>query len=199
MAAASPRGSPAGTLGRACVVSLATIVLAWAAPTSRTEWGFPAADASGRAPSGQTGRHERSDAVPSANASGSITIEAAGRKRTINVPRAGITTTGSRDWQVSRRISFRAVRPLWERADGTTLADNPQYRGRDFTPDGKLIGRGGTLPSRRSSRYGSRKRSPASAYRWSWRTDPILMMHVSIMPAPASTATLQMYESQAIA
>jgi len=90
-------------------------------------------------------RHAENDDALAATISGTVTIETGGRKQTISIVRDRRVTNNMRAWQVSCRTRTPAVRPLWERADGRTLADDPQYHGRDFTSDGKLIGRGGDI------------------------------------------------------
>jgi len=134
---------------RACIVSLIMIAPGWMAfagdsgqflCSAEAAVGVTQAPCSGPIPTVEQGKDDPTIAI-----SGIITLETGGRKQTIRIVREGRTMNGLRAWRVSRRTKVRAIRPLWERADGTTLASGRQYRGRDFTSDGKLIGRAGNI------------------------------------------------------
>jgi hypothetical protein len=48
---------------------------------------------------------------------------------------------GRRRWRLTNRAVSRGVKPLWERADGLPISEDPAYRGREFTEDGRLVGK----------------------------------------------------------
>jgi len=149
VASDNSRALPEAALVRACIVSLAMIApgrVVFAGDTGRVL--CAARTSAGVAPEPGPGLIRIVEEVKDAPAiaiSGIITLETGGKKQTIRIVREGRTLNGLRAWRVTRRTRARAVRPLWERADGSTLASDPQYRGRDFTPDGKLIGRAGNI------------------------------------------------------
>ncbi len=78
----------------------------------------------------------------------------AGRRAGAPSPRAGVASAtlagpsevrttrpgGTASRNLAKRIVLRGARPQWERTDGRPISEEPAYRGREFTPSGRLLG-----------------------------------------------------------
>jgi hypothetical protein len=117
---------------------------------------------------GGTDRPERSVEVPSPTCGleGRIVLEVRGEERAVRISdratgndaaderpagehgpgRSGpseVRTTrpgGTEARNLAKRIALRAARPQWERTHGRPIAEEPAYRGREFTSSGRLLG-----------------------------------------------------------
>jgi len=82
-----------------------------------------------------------SAAEVSSQVAGLVTIKAGGATKVITIGEPTETFRASARWHVAKRLVLDDVRPLWRKADGSSLADDPSYRRREFTPSGDLVGR----------------------------------------------------------
>jgi hypothetical protein len=82
-----------------------------------------------------------SSSAASSDVSGFISIQAGSNTKVITVGNPTNAFRAAARWHVTKRIVLQDVRPLWRKADGSSLKSVPAYRRRQFTAQGDLVGR----------------------------------------------------------
>ncbi len=72
---------------------------------------------------------------------GRIVVVAGKKERVISLDEPAGEKPSKVRWTLERRISLRGVSPLWKRVDGSSISEDPAFRGREFTKSGELVGR----------------------------------------------------------